>query len=144
MTHSVAPAPVVIDPSVGIELALGSDPGLPAAVRRWIVEDRMLLAPAVYWTEVGHAMLRRSRRDSVEAARRLGVFEAVGLETADRGAAGVRMALSLAERHRLSVHDATYLWLAIEVDGELATFDRALARAAEAEGVRLALGPGED
>ena len=45
----------------------------------------------------------------------------------------------LAERHRLSVYDATYLWLAIDVDGELATFDRALATAAEAEGVPLAI-----
>ena len=49
------------------------------------------------------------------------------------------MALALAERHRLSVYDATYLWLAIDVDGELATFDRDLARAAAAEGVPLAL-----
>ncbi len=40
-----------------------------------------------------------------------------------------------ADRHRLSVYDATYLWLAIDVDGELATFDRDLARAAAAEGV---------
>lgn len=70
----------------------------------------------------------------------MGQLEAVGLETADRGAAGVRMAMSLAERHRLSVYDATYLWLAIDVDGELATRDRALAEAAAAEGVPLALG----
>ena len=41
------------------------------------------------------------------------------------------------------MYDATYLWLAIDVDGELATFDRALARAAMAEGVPLALGPAE-
>lgn len=45
----------------------------------------------------------------------------------------------LAERHRLSVDDASYLWLAIDVDGELATLDRDLARAAVAEGVALAL-----
>ena len=45
----------------------------------------------------------------------------------------------LAERHRLSVYDASYLWLAIDVDGELATHDRDLARAALAEGVALAL-----
>lgn len=144
MTFSVAPVPVVMDASIAVDLALGSDADLPTALRRWIAENRMLLAPAVYWTEVGHAMLRRSSWDSVEAARRLGVLETVAMETADRGAAGVRMALSLAERHRLSVYDATYLWLAIDVDGELATFDRALARAAVAEGVPLALGPAED
>jgi predicted nucleic acid-binding protein len=69
------------------------------------------------------------------------LLEPIGLETVDRSAPGVRMALALAERHRLSVYDATYLWLAIDVDGELATLDRALARAAVAEGVPLALEP---
>jgi predicted nucleic acid-binding protein len=39
----------------------------------------------------------------------------------------------------LTVYDATYLWLAVDVDGELATFDRALVRAAQAEGVGLAI-----
>lgn len=141
MSLVIAPAPVIIDASVAVDLALGEGADLPTALRGWIAEDRMLLAPAVYWTEVGHALLRRSGRDSIEAARRLGSLEAIGLETADRLAPGVRMALALAERHRLSVYDATYLWLAIDVDGELATFDRDLARAAAAEGVPLALEP---
>jgi predicted nucleic acid-binding protein len=140
----IAPAPVVIDASVAVDLALGEGAELPVALRGWIAEDRMLLAPAVYWTEVGHALLRRAGQDSIAAASRLGSLAAIGLETADRGAPGVRMALALAERHRLSVYDATYLWLAIDVDGELATLDRALARAALAEGVPLALeAPGD-
>ena len=141
MTFGAAPAPVVIDASVAVDLALGEGTDVPAALRRWIAEDRMLLAPAVHWTEVGHAILRRSGWDSIEAARRLGPLEMIGLETADRGSPGVRVALALAERHRLSVYDATYLWLAIDVDGELATFDQALAKAAVAEGVPLALEP---
>jgi predicted nucleic acid-binding protein len=139
VTFSIAAAPVVIDASIAVDIALGEASDLPTALRRWIAEDRMLLAPAVHWTEVGHAIFRRSGRDSIEAARWLGQLEATGIETADRGAPGVRMALALAERHGLSVYDATYLWLAIDIDGELATFDRALARAALAEGVPLAL-----
>jgi predicted nucleic acid-binding protein len=141
VTFAIAPAPVVIDASVAVDLALGEGAELPAALRRWIAEDRMLLAPAVYWTEVGHALLRRADWDSIEAGRRLGSLETIGVEIADRSAAGVRMALSLAERHRLSVYHATYLWLAIDIDGELATFDRQLARAAVSEGVPLALEP---
>jgi predicted nucleic acid-binding protein len=139
MSVAVAPAPVVMDAAVTVDLAAGDRTGLPIILRRWIAEGRMLLAPAVHWTEVGHAILGRSGRDSIEAARWLGQLEATGIETADRGAPGVRMALALAERHDLSVYDATYLWLAIDVDGELATFDRDLARAAVAEGVPLAL-----
>ncbi len=141
MTFGIAPVPVVVDASVAVDLVLGERADVPEAVRRWISEDRMVLVPAVHWTEVGHAILRRSGWDSIEAARRLGQLDETGIETADRGPAGVRMAIALAERHRLSVYDATYLWLAIDVDGELATLDRALARAAAAEGVALALGP---
>ena len=62
-----------------------------------------------------------------------------GVELADRGFDGLEAALVLADRHTLSVCDATYLWLAMDVDGELATFDKALIRAAEAEGVELAI-----
>jgi predicted nucleic acid-binding protein len=144
MTFGIAPVPVVVDASVAVDLAVGERPDLPTAVRSWIGEDRMLVAPAVHWTEVGHALLRRSGGDSIEAGRRLTQLEATGIETADRGAPGVRMALALAERHALSVYDATYLWLAIDIDGELATFDRNLARAAVAEGVPLALEPAAD
>ena len=45
--------------------------------------------------------------------------------------------LELADRHRLSVYDAIYLDLALDVEAELATLDRDLARAAAAEGVPL-------
>lgn len=139
MSFMVTPVPVVVDASVAVDLAIGERPETPLAVRRWIDEGRMLLAPAVAWTEMGHAILRRLDGDAIRASRRLEQVEATGLETADRGPAGVRMAMVLAQRHGLSVYDASYLWLAIDVDGELATLDRALARAAGAEGVPLAL-----
>ena len=139
MSLSIAPMPVVVDASVAVDLAIGERVETPAAVRAWITEGRLLLAPAAAWTEIGHAILRRLDGDAIRATRRLEQVEATGLETADRGPAGVRSAMILAERHRLSVYDASYLWLAIDVDGELATHDRDLARAALAEGVALAL-----
>lgn len=139
MTFSIAPAPVVVDASVAVDLAIGEREETPDAVRAWIAEGRMLLAPAAAWTEIGHAILRRLDGDAIRATRRLEQVEAAGLQTADRGPAGVRAAMVLAERHGLAVYDASYLWLAIDVDGALATHDRELARAALAEGVALAL-----
>lgn len=141
MTFVISPVPVILDASVAVDLAVGERPGTPDVVRGWIAGLRMLLVPAAHWTEVGHAVLRRCDRDAIRAGRRLEELEALGVETADRGPNGVRMALLLAERHHLSVYDATYLYLAMDVDGELATFDRDLARAARAEGVPLALEP---
>jgi predicted nucleic acid-binding protein len=139
MSFAFEVPPVVVDASVAVELAIGRRPDVPIEWRAWLSADRMLLAPAVHWTEVGHALLRHASRSASVAALRLDGLIAAGVETADRGPDGVHAALELAARHGLSVYDATYLWLAIDVDGALATLDRDLAKAAEAEGVTLAI-----
>lgn len=97
----------------------------------------MLLAPPIVWTEIGNALLVRQRLGLSTAVSALRAVELAGLETADRGPEGVRAALELARAHGLTVYDALYLALAIDIDGELATRDRALARAANAEDVPL-------
>ena len=136
MTFTVAPSPVIVDASVAVD-AVQADSVAVAAFRTWTRERRMVLAPAIVWPEIANALLNR-RRPAADVASRLGLLEALGLETADRGPRGVAFVVALAERHRLTAYDATYLWLAIDVDGELATRDKALARAAVAEGVPLA------
>jgi predicted nucleic acid-binding protein len=136
----IAPVPpIVMDASFAVDGVTG-DAAATAAWSRWADEGRMILAPAIVWPEVANA-LKSHHVAAGEIAAHLEVLEAAGLETADRGARGVAHALGLAEHHRLSVYDATYLWLAIDIDGELATTDRALASAAEAEGVPLAFEP---
>ena len=139
MTFGIEVPPIVVDASVAVELAVGRRPDVPTHWRAWLTEGRMLLAPAVHWTEVGHALLRHSNESASLATLRLDELIAAGVETADRGSGGVRLALELAARHGLSVYDATYLWLALDIDAELATLDRDLARAAVAEGVPLAI-----
>ncbi|HEU0084768.1 MAG TPA: type II toxin-antitoxin system VapC family toxin, partial [Bradyrhizobium sp.] len=44
---------------------------------------------------------------------------------------------ALARRHRLSFHDSAYLELAMREGCALATLDKAIARAARAEGIPL-------
>lgn len=73
----------------------------------------------------------------LEAATRLERLCATGVETADRGLPGLLGAVELADRHRLTVYDALCLDLAVDVDGELATLDRDLARAAASEGLTV-------
>jgi predicted nucleic acid-binding protein len=137
VTLTISLPPVIVDASIAVDAVQAEREAL-IALERWVGERRMLLAPAIVWPEVGQALLKGGR-PAVNVAGRLELLATMGLETADRGPRGVAFALALAERHRLSVHDATYLGLAIDVDGELATRDRALARAAEAEGVPLAI-----
>lgn len=141
MSAPVERAPVIIHSSVAVEMAVGQRTDVPIAWRSWLAEDRVLLAPAGHWTEVGDALMRHLGRDAADVAGRMEALETSGIEIADRGAPDVRMALSPAARHGLSVGDATYLWLAISMSGELATLDRTLARAARAEGVPLAIEP---
>ena len=140
MTFIVSPTPVVVDASLAVDGVRG-DAVVEDYWQRWAAEGRMLLAPAIVWPEIGNALLGRGKGDAGAVVAGLALVRAAGLETADRGPDGVCHAAALAARHGLTMYDATYLWLAIDVDGELATRDRALIRAAEAEGVPLALEP---
>lgn len=67
----------------------------------------------------------------------LGRLFRTGFQVADRGLGGLEGSVELADRHGLTVYDAAYLDLALDVDGELATLDGELRKAAEAEGVPL-------
>jgi predicted nucleic acid-binding protein len=95
----------------------------------------MLLAPPHFPVEVANALLRGAGLPGLDAAARLERLYASGVETADRGLPSLLGALELANRHRLTVYDALYLDLAVDVDAELATLDRDLAAAATSEGL---------
>jgi predicted nucleic acid-binding protein len=134
MTFSAPPAPVVVDASFAVEALLEGGPSLDRWVE-WIRDGRMRLVPTHFWAELANALLLGRRFEPGRAALTVGAAARAGIETADRGLAGIADALDLASRHRLTVYDALYLQLAADVDGELATLDRDLARAARAEGV---------
>lgn len=132
-----SPPPVVVDASFALAAILEGGPGLDL-VEAWAVERRQRLVPPLFWVETANVLLRRRGFEPGRAATAVAALGRSGIETADRGLPGIADALDLAHRHRLSVHDAAYLQLAIDVDGELATLDGALARAAMAEGLEVA------
>lgn len=136
MTFAFPPPPVVVDASFAVEALVEGGQSLERWVE-WIRGGRTRLVPAHFWAELGNALLLGRRFEPGRAALTLGAAARAGLETADRGLAGVADALDLADRHRLTVYDALYLQLAADVDAELATLDRDLARAARAEGVSV-------
>jgi predicted nucleic acid-binding protein len=136
MTFAAPRPPVVVDASFALEALLEGGPSLDRWVE-WIGDGRMRLVPAHFWAELANALLLGRLFEPGRAALTVGAAARAGIETADRGLAGVADALDLASRHRLTVYDALYLQLAADVDGELATLDRDLARAARAEGVEV-------
>lgn len=135
MTLSFGAATIVVDASVAIEF-LGGDPWWLEVFDRWADENLMLLAPAHFLAEVANLQLRGQRIPAANVATRLERLSAAGIEPTDRGLPGLLEAIDLAERHGLTVYDALYLQLALDVDGELATLDADLRRAAIAEGLQ--------
>jgi len=132
---------VVVDASVVLDFAF--DEGEPIETRRLMrLVDQGAWVPQHFRLEVSNAIVSRVRRGVFEADRSAEFFDLVlrlplhvdGETALDAWSIGFR----LANRHRLTTYDACYLALAQRLDLPLATFDKALRAAAEAEGVALA------
>jgi predicted nucleic acid-binding protein len=132
VTFSEGLKAVVVDASVAVRFLAGE----PAWLNQWKVwteTQALVLVPPHFSAEVANALLRSARLTAADTITRLERLSAARLETADRGWPGLLGAVDLAQRHGLSVYDALYLDLAIDVDADLATLDRELALAAAAE-----------
>jgi len=125
---------VVVDASVAVDLLLG-DAAWAGRWTDWAEADVMVLAPAHFGAETANALLRSVQLPAAEVASALHRLARAGVEVVDRQLPGMLEAIGLADQHGLTVYDALYLQLALDVGGELATLDANLARAAEAEGV---------
>jgi len=94
--------------------------------------------PALWWFEIRNVLLigeRRGRTAPEHTERFFNFLRGLPIEIAPFPQE--LAVLSLARRHKLSFYDATYLELAQREGIGLATLDRALIRAATAEGVPL-------
>jgi len=93
------------------------------------LEGAALAAPALLSFEVANVCLLKIGR---HPRRRNALLKAHGLLQAmdiDMPGIDYRAALLLAEKTRLTVYDASYLWLALALDAELVTLDKRLATA---------------
>ena len=97
--------------------------------------------PAVWYAEVANTLLvferakRLTEQDSVSYLADLGLL-AIAQDDLPCAPMQSRV-LDLGRRHGLTAYDAAYLELAMRRAGVLATFDRKLAGAARAAGVRV-------
>ncbi|HTQ77911.1 MAG TPA: type II toxin-antitoxin system VapC family toxin [Burkholderiales bacterium] len=96
-------------------------------------------APAVWCLEIPNALLAAERKRRIDRARRLEALDqAARLKIqVDSAVPDMKRISELAERLDLSTYDAAYLELALRQGFGLITLDRALAKAAQAEGVPL-------
>jgi predicted nucleic acid-binding protein len=130
--------PLVIDASVVAAWHFpdeGSAQGDSILAR--LESDRALM-PALWWFEVRNVLLigeRRGRTTREHTERFFDFLRGLPIEIAPLPQESA--VLSLARQHQLSFYDAVYLELAQREGIALATLDRALVRAATAEGVPL-------
>jgi predicted nucleic acid-binding protein len=96
-----------------------------------------LVAPALVMWEVANICATKQRRGLLtaeEAQEALDLFLSLPIDL-DAELTSLSDGLALARRHGLTAYDAAYLELAARVGGALATLDKALTRAARAEGL---------
>lgn len=136
MTFSVVQRAIVADASVVVELLLAR-PRWVATWRSWLEAEAMVVVPPHFGHEVANALLRSVGIGGLATLSALDNLAQIQFDVADRGFGGLAEAVRLADEHGLSVYDAAYLELAIDVDGELATLDAALRAAAAKESVPL-------
>lgn len=134
MSFTSALPVVVVDASSMLEVLAG-DPLWTSRLQQWQSERALLVAPAHFAIEMANALLRGVRLDPLDAVARIGHLFRAGIESVDRGLPGLYDSIELASRHGLTVYDAAYLQLVLDVEGVLATCDRALVRAARAEDI---------
>jgi len=95
-----------------------------------LLGEHPLAAPALIWFELASIALKKIKAYPVERLhilRALTLARSLAIRTAEVDHQAI---IALSERTGLTTYDASYLWLAQELGGELVTLDQKLARVA--------------
>lgn len=121
----------VVDASAVVAL-LFDEPASDKVVER--LRGASLHAPSLIGFEVANACLKKMRARPAERQALFDAFSLFDELSIAPQAVDLMEAIVLAERAKLSLYDASYLWLASALGAELVTLDERLARADEALG----------
>jgi predicted nucleic acid-binding protein len=131
---------IVLDASIKIGWLL-NEPGLPTDDFEATIENKRLIVPAHWGSEIGNALLVSLRRGRLNYDQlELAVGEIASLEVDVQQPVridGLVSTMQFAEAHRLTFYDAVYVELARDTAATLATLDAAMRRAATAIHVPL-------
>ena len=128
----------VLDSSVTMAWVLRDEQSAQADAALEQVAEIGGIAPALWWVEVRNVLViaeRRGRLTQEDTAAAVQAIDALYIHL-DHAPDNTSL-LQLARTHGLSAYDALYLELAIRQQRPLATLDRKLSAAAQAEGIAL-------
>ena len=133
----------VVDTSVAITWLLHDEKteSSEALLSRLVNGDERAAAPPLLYYELSNAMNMAGKRGRIDRNTKRGLLNYFSLLPIDPDGDSTRLALTstqaVAEKHNLTVYDASYLELALRRGLSLATNDAALIQAARLEGVPL-------
>lgn len=134
-------AALVLDASVVLAVALQEANRAHAAKLLEQAIDSGAMVPSIWHVEIGNGLLTAQRRKALSAEETAAALRHLSRLTVrvDAGTASRawRETLALAEQHRLTLYDATYLELSLRLGLPLASFDAALRKAARNANVPL-------
>jgi predicted nucleic acid-binding protein len=126
----------VIDASVTASWLLPDENTPAAQAYLALLATEEGLAPPIWLYEVPNICMMAMRRGHLSQAQLAAAFHRLdSLPVSVEPDVPLLAIRFLAERHGLTIYDAAYLELTLRVDGQLATFDKALRAAAHANGV---------
>lgn len=130
--------PLVVDASFILAIALNEEAPAESAQLFDIMARDGAWVPPIWRYEVANALAVAARRGRIQSAMPSLILADIARlpihEDPDCAEVAWSGTLALATQHGLSVYDASYLELAVRRQAWLATNDRALAAAAQAEG----------
>lgn len=115
----------VIDTSALAAVAFAEPDGQRIAAH---VEEHDLIAPHLLPFELANVCLTKIRRHPVKRELLLSGYEMVRRLPLTFMAVNVTEVVTLAEARKLTAYDASFLWLAQQLDVELVTLDKTLAK----------------
>jgi predicted nucleic acid-binding protein len=118
----------VVDASAVAAVVFGEPEAETVAV---IGRDFTLASPTLLPFEIANVCMKKIRRRPDERSALLAAYRLFCQLDIALAEIKLDQVILLAEKIRLSVYDASYLWLARELDAELITLDKALSAAAK-------------
>lgn len=133
------PSSLVMDASVAVSIVRHEQGGVvaAAAIADQTRRGGRIVVPTHFWLEVTNGLMVRWRMPGAEALQAIHDLDDMRLETLEVDRALVVLAIDLTERHGLTTYDAAYLALAMSMDAQLATFDKALRAAAGPRAIHI-------
>ncbi len=95
-----------------------------------LIHDHELVSPTLLSFELSNVCVTKIRRDAASREALIAGLERRHALSIKERSVDQLAVLRLAEANRLSAYDASYLWLARDMDVELVTLDKKLAAAA--------------